>query len=172
MGLLTHLFPAKCTASVNLAIINYGLPVVPPRWLADLLSPEMPLPILCVSAFLCSLGLFPRKLASSAGFFLSGLCVFSSLHALTYLLPTVIPSHNLPLEQAGLSLHLAALSSSPVPSACLSGFPHMGLPLHAGVCSLPRRCTCLGVFTDTHTFLFLISPSIPIAGCTLTSQHT
>lgn len=96
--------------------------------------------------------------------------MFFSLHPLTYLLPTVIPSHVLPLEQASLSSSCRAEFLSPVclcPSACLSGFPHMGLHTPCWCWSLPCRCTCL---TNTCSIVFLVSHCIPIAGCTLTCQ--
>lgn len=84
----------------------YSLPVVLPRWLVDLLSPEMSLYPVLVS--LCSLGVFDWRLASSCWVSSSPASVFFSLHFLTYLLPTVIPSHILLLEQAHQSLHLVS----------------------------------------------------------------
>lgn len=121
MGPLCHLtllgyhpFPLRDSSSLPLYSVCrsccnqlYSLPIVLPRWLVDLLYPEIPFSTL--SVFLCSSGLFlSGGWQLLAGFFLSSLFFF--LHLLTYLLPTVIPSHILPSEQASLSLHLAELS--------------------------------------------------------------
>lgn len=96
------------------------------RRVADLLSPEfLPSPTVCQSFsapyFLSRptfcLGAGCGRLASSS----LDLCVFFSFHFLTYLLPTIIPSHALPSEQVRLSLHLADLSLHRLP-ACLPAF--------------------------------------------------
>lgn len=105
-----------------------------------LLSPESLSPP-AVSVLLCTLGLF----LSGAGLLLlvsfsPGLCMFFSLHPLTYLLPTVIPSHTLLLEQASLSLHLTGLSFSPL-SALVPLPVYLASPLWA-----------------SHSMLVLVSP--------------
>lgn len=135
VGLLIHLFPAKCIVSVSFAVINCTVCLLfPPRWLVTYCSHRL----ICLSSMCQSFS--DGKLAfSPAGFFLFSLCVFL-FTPLTYLLASVIPSHALPLELASLSLHLAGLSYSPVclcPSVCLFDFPHMGLLLHAGAGLFP-----------------------------------
>lgn len=108
-----------------------------------------------------------------SGFFLSSLCVFLFI-PLTYLLPTVIPSHALALEQASLSLHLAVLSFSLVSASVL---------LPAYLASLLRASQSVLVLISSlqvhlsgssywnMQFVWLVlSPCIPITGCTLTSQ--
>lgn len=84
----------------------------------------------CVSAFICSLGLFlTAGWPPPADSFLSGFWVFfSSLHTLTYLLPSVIASTPSPRNRERLispSCRAEFLSTvCPCSSACLSGFPH------------------------------------------------
>lgn len=75
------------------------------------------------------------KLAS--GCQLLPLQCFSSFHSLAYLLPTVIPSHALPLKQASLSQHLTRPSSSPVSASV----PLCPLPVFPDGPSIPHGCS-------------------------------
>lgn len=111
VGLLTHLIAAKCIVSVSLTVINLTVCLLFSQggWLTY--CPQRCLSTLCVSLSLLPRSVFDWRLASYC-WFLPLQLVFFSLHFLTYLLPTVIPSHILLLEQASLSLHLEGLSFS------------------------------------------------------------
>lgn len=99
----------------NITVQLHGLPVVsqrdsPPTLLQPFLSPGL---------FCCWLG--PKLLFLHPD--------LPSSHS--------VPSYALSLEPTTLSLHLAGLNFSPLSAlapvlACTSGFPQMGLPLHAG----------------------------------------
>lgn len=74
VGLLIHLFPAKCIVSVSFAVINCTVCLLfPPRWLVTYCSHRL----ICLSSMCQSFS--DGKLAfSPAGFFLFSLCF--SLH--------------------------------------------------------------------------------------------
>lgn len=163
VGLLTHLFLPSDPGPVNLTVISCTVCQLSPKTAGRTTAPRDASPHPCVSAFICSLGLFlTAGWPPPADSFLSGFWTFfSSLHTLTYLLPSVIASTPSPRNRERLispSCRAEFLSTvCPCSSACLSGFPHAGPRTPCWCCSLPCRCTCLGVATDTSSFSVFIS---------------
>lgn len=150
----------------------YSLPVVLPRWLVDLLYPEMPFSTLCQSfsaprvCFWLEVGSFLLASSSPPSVFLFTSSDLPSSHCHSFPHPPLRTS-KLISPSCRAEFHYSACL---YPSACLSGFPQMGPPTPCWCWSPPCRCTCLGVATDTRSFVFLVSRCISIAGCSLTFQ--
>lgn len=159
---LSSLWSGVCQSYCNQL---YSLSVVPQDGWLNYCPQRCLFQPLCVSLYLLPGSVSDCRLASPgwllALWFLSG---FSSLHTLTYLLPSVIASTPSPRNRDQLispSCRAEFLSTvCPCPSACLSGFQNTGPGTPCWCCSLPCRCTCLGVATDTSSFsVFISSPS-------------
>lgn len=158
---LTHLFLPSDPGPVNLTVISCTVCQLSPKMAGRTTRPQRCLSHPCVSAFICSLGLFlTAGWPPPADSFLSGF--WSRFFLFTYPdLPSSLCHcfHASLGTERGLSLHLAGLSFSPLSAPVpLPAYLASRTRTPCWCCSLPCRCTCLGVATDTSSFSVLLFP--------------
>lgn len=150
--------------TVNLAVINCTVCLLFSQgsWLTYC-PPEMALPTHCVSVFLCSSGLLlNRGQPPPADFFLSGPLGF------LFTFPDLPSSHCHSFPRPSLGTGKLIFPSCKAeflstvcfcPSACVSGFPQMGLPLRLMLVSSLQVHLSRSSYWPTQFCISCISPS-------------